>query len=30
MKRNFMLTKYYKSANNVELHPKGVKAEIII
>ena len=27
MKRNFMLTKYYKSANNVELHPKGVKAE---
>ena len=27
MKRNFMLTKYYKSANNVELHPKGVKSE---
>ena len=27
MKRNFMLTKYYKSDNNVELHPKGVKAE---
>ena len=27
MKRNFMLTKYYKNANNVELYPKGVKAE---
>lgn len=27
MKRNFMLTKYYKSANPVELHPKGVRAE---
>lgn len=23
MKRNFVLTKYYKSANPVELHPKG-------
>ena len=27
MKRNFMLTKYYKCDNQVELHPKGVKAE---
>ena len=23
MKRNFILTKYYKSANHVELQPKG-------
>ena len=27
MKRNFMLTIYYKSANPVELHPEGVRAE---
>lgn len=27
MKRNFMLTKYYKSANPVELHQEGVRAE---
>ena len=27
MKRNFMLTKYYKSGNHVELHPEGVRAE---
>ena len=27
MKRNFMLTKYYKFDNHVELHPKGLKAE---
>lgn len=27
MKRNFVLTKYYKCSNPVELHPKGVKSE---
>lgn len=27
MRRNFMLTKYYKCDNYVELHTKGVKAE---
>ena len=27
MKRNFMLTKYYKCDNHIELYPKGVKAE---
>ena len=27
MKRNFMLTIYYKSDNTVELHTKGSKAE---
>ena len=27
MKRNFILTKYYKCSNHVELHPKGVKSE---
>lgn len=27
MKRNFVLTKYYKCANPKEIHPKGVKAE---
>ena len=27
MKRNFVLTKYYKCANHFELHAKGVKAE---
>ena len=27
MKRNFVLTKYYKSYNNIELYPIGVKAE---
>ena len=29
MKRNFMLTKYYKSANTVELITEGVRAEYI-
>lgn len=28
MKRNFVLTKYYKCANPDELRPKGIKAEI--
>lgn len=27
MKRNFVLTKYYKRANPDELRPKGIKAE---
>ena len=27
MKRNFVLTKYYKSYKHIELYPIGVKAE---
>lgn len=30
MKRNFMLTKYYKNATTKEFHPKGAKDEYAI